>query len=238
VNATTIGGAAAEKIVDFGHEANVDLIILSSHGRSGLSGWNVSSVVQKIILRSFVSLMIVRAYQPVPEKLGELVYRRILVPLDGSQRAECVLSTAVSLARDHGAQLFLVHVVRRPEMPRRTALTKDDEELAEKVVRRNHQEAELYLEDLSDRLAVRNSVHVLLDNDPAMALQQFAKDSETDLVILSAHGYTGKRRWPYGSVAASFIAYGTTPLLTIQDIPKEEAEPTWAEALAQEQKGH
>ena len=80
------------------------LIILSSHGQSGLSEWNVSSVVQKIVLRARTSIMIVRAYQRIPPETAGLRYRRILVPLDGSQRAECVLPVAVTLARSHEAK--------------------------------------------------------------------------------------------------------------------------------------
>jgi len=74
---------------------------MSSHGQSGLSPWNVSSVVQQVILRAHRSLMIIRAYQPVTAELTSLRYRRIFLPLDGSQRAEMRLTLAESLARAH-----------------------------------------------------------------------------------------------------------------------------------------
>ncbi|MDY7076989.1 MAG: universal stress protein, partial [Chloroflexota bacterium] len=106
-----VEGRAAERIVEFARDQNVNLIVLSSHGRSGLSGWNISGVVQKIILRACMPTMIVRAYQSVAGDLSGLRYRRLLVPLDCSQRAECVLPLATTLARFHESQLLLAHVV-------------------------------------------------------------------------------------------------------------------------------
>jgi nucleotide-binding universal stress UspA family protein len=91
VESKLMEGQAADNIVLFVHQNNVDLIVLSSHGRSGLSGWNVSSVVQKTNLRAYTSVMIVRAYHPIAPTQEESGYRRLLVPIDGSLRAECVL---------------------------------------------------------------------------------------------------------------------------------------------------
>ena len=80
-------GASAEQIVEFSRTNDVPLIMLSSHGQSGLTGWNVSSVVQKVILRAHTSFMIIRAYQPTSTDIAGLHYHRLLVPVDGSQRA-------------------------------------------------------------------------------------------------------------------------------------------------------
>src|SRR3990172_9017511 len=92
-------GRPAEQIIEVAHSWNADLILMSSHGQSGLSPWNVSSVVQQVILRAHRSLMIIRAYQTVTTELTGLRYRKIFLPLDGSQRAEMSLTIADSLAR-------------------------------------------------------------------------------------------------------------------------------------------
>ena len=84
-------GKPAEQIIEVAHSWNADLILMSSHGQSGISPWNVSSVVQQVILRAHRSLMIIRAYQPVTAELTGLHYRKIFLPLDGSQRAEMPL---------------------------------------------------------------------------------------------------------------------------------------------------
>jgi nucleotide-binding universal stress UspA family protein len=231
-------GQAAERVLQYVRNRDVELIILSSHGRSGLSGWNVSGVVQKIILRAYVPTMIVRAYRPSFRELTGLRYRRLLVPLDGSQRAECVLPLATMLAYQHESQIILAHVVKRPEMPRRAPPTSDDIKLAKRVTERNQLEAAKYLEQLKSRLGLNAQIHLLVSDRVAATLHELVESEEIDLVLLSAHGYSGVAKWPYGSVTVSFIAYGTTPLLILQDLPLEEVEPTLAEVAAREHKGH
>ena len=59
-----------------------------------------------------------------------------------------------------------------------------------------------------------------------------------DLVVISAHGYSGNAKWPYGSLTTSFIEYGTTPLLIVQDLAPGEVALSEAQAAAREVKGH
>jgi nucleotide-binding universal stress UspA family protein len=237
-NRVTLDGAAAERVVEYTNQHDVDLIVLSSHGRSGLSGWNVSSVVQKIILRAYRSVLIVRAYVPTEHGVGSLEYQRLLVPLDGSVRAECTVPIAVALARAHGAELLLAHVVRKPEMPRRTRPTPEDLELASRIVERNTEVAAAYLGDLQSQVAAQADVSLSVSDDVTMALHNLADSKEVDMVMLCAHGYSGAPRWLYGSVTTSFIGYGSTPLLIVQDLSEEQIEPYGVELAIKEHKGH
>lgn len=237
VDQVLLEGSAAERIIEFAQHKEVDLIVISSHGQSGLSGWNISSVVQKVILGAYTPALIVRAYRPVPDDLTGLRYRRVLVPLDGSQRAECVLSLAAALVRSRDSTMLLAHVVAKPEAPRRIAMTDEEHELVDRLTELNRQQAREYLESVANRLSVDVEIHVLEGNTP-VALHKLVEVRDADLVVLNAHGYSGGAAWPYGSVALNFIAYGTTPLLIMQDIPKQEMEETEAEKVAQERKGH
>lgn len=228
-----IDGDAAEQILTFARENQIGLAILSSHGRSGLSGWNVSSVVQKVIMRAPISLMIVRAYQPAQPDLAGLRYRRVMVPLDGSPRAESVLPLATTLARAE-AQVVLAHVVQRPQMPRRTPPSQEDSDLADRIVERNRSEAEQYLETVRAQLpSTAVETRLLISNHAAVALHELAEQENADLVLLCAHGYSGELRWPYGGMAVGFVAYGSSPLLIFQDAPAREIAPTPAEVAAQ-----
>lgn len=224
--AVVLEGTAADRIISYAQEQQVDLIVLSSHGQSGLSHWNVSSVVQKILLRAYSSILLVRAQRPNPAELVGLHYRRILVPLDGSQRAECVFPTLNLLLQQHQATAVLVHVVAQPEMPRRAPLSPEDRQLAERLVTRNHEEATKYLAQVASYLAGPNSgmagagieTRVLVGESVIASLHDLAEKEAADLMLLSAHGYTCSRQHPYGSVGTSFIAYGNTPLLIVQDL--------------------
>jgi nucleotide-binding universal stress UspA family protein len=231
-------GQAAERIVEFAYSRDVDLILLSSHGRGGLSQWNISSVVQKVIWQAHMPMMIVRAYQTVPDATTQLRYERILAPLDGSQRAECVLPFANQLACSQGAELLLAHVVGRPEVPRHTPLTQEELELVDRLTEYNRLEVTGYLEDLAARLYCDVQPRLLSSKDAAAALHELVDQENVDLVVLSAHGYTSGTKWPYGSMALNFIAYGSTPLLIVQDLSPDELEKTRAEIAVGESKGH
>ncbi len=174
----TLEGDAAEQIIDFAHNNGVNLIILSSHGQSGLTGWNVGSVVQKIVMRARTSIMIVRAYQRRSADLAALRYQRLLVPMDGSHRAEWVWPLATTLARAEGAEILLAHVVKPPEMPRRLPPTAEDTELADRVVKRNQEEARRYVDELRSWMPTSVSVRgcVLVGDHVPATLHQLADD--------------------------------------------------------------
>jgi len=227
-------GQAAERVVEFSRHNDIHLIILSSHGQSGLSGWNVSSVVQKIILRAHTSILIVRAYQPTSTAVSGLRYRRLLLPLDGSHRAECTLPAAATLAHSHQARILLAHVIQRPIMPRQTPPTHEDIELADQVVERNRAEAVRYLNGLQSRLSGETQMRLLVSDHAAATLHELGDQEEIDLVLLSAHGLSAITRWPYGSVVCSFITYGAAPLLIVQDVPQDKIASTQAEVSFKE----
>jgi nucleotide-binding universal stress UspA family protein len=227
-------GRAAETVIVEAQEKGADLILLSSHGQSGLSGWNVSGAVQKILMRARTSIMIVRAYRPCTADLNGLTYKNILLPLDGTPRAESVFPVATALARANDAVILAVHVVHEPELPRRTPPGQEDLALAAQLTERNRAEAAEYLDSLNTQLDGKIETRLLVEGSVVTALQRLAEDENVDLVVLSAHGYSGDTRVPYGSVVISFIVYGTSPLLVIQDLPADRLQPSLAEQLARE----
>jgi nucleotide-binding universal stress UspA family protein len=241
-------GIPAEKVVAEGQPANailecarrnrVDLVVLCSHGASGLADWHIGGVAQKVLFRSYLSSLLIRAHQPIRVEEANLRYQRLLVPLDGSRRAECVLPFATSLARCHGAQLLLAHVFRRPEISRQLPVPPEDQGLADQIVAHNRAYMTEYFEQLKSRLPVDTGVHLLEGDDVAAALHELALSEKVDLVIMSAHGHVGGNYWPYGSVATNFIVYGATSLLLIQDLSETECAPTPVEVAMRDLREH
>lgn len=236
VDHTLLEGEAATRILEYAQNENVDLIILSTHGVSGLTSWNISSVVQKTVNRVHKPTMIVRAYQALPDDVTEVEYKRLLVPLDGSHRAECVLPLASRLAEYHNAELILAHVVRKPEVPRRGPPSEEDVALAQQLIERNREEAERYLKQIKRRYPGELKTHLFVGEDVADALHNLVDREKPDLVLMSAHGYSGSMQWPYGSLALNFIAYGETTLIIVQDL--YESLPSALEEASQEIQGH
>jgi nucleotide-binding universal stress UspA family protein len=225
IEATVLEGLAAESITEFAESKGVKLIILSSHGRSGLSQWGISSVTQKIIFSAPTSVLIIRAHQPAASASLERQYTRIMVPLDGSQRAENVLPMVTLLTRFHQSRIHIVHVVKTPEMARQMPLAREDVELSERIVTRNREEAIRYLDQVRQHSPLDGidvQTHLLTSDNAAAALHELAEKEGIDMVALSAHGYSGYNQWPYGSMVNNFIIYSKVPLLIVQDLPAKE----------------
>ncbi len=225
-------GLVADGITEYAKNQGMKLIVLSSHGRNGLTQWGISSITQKIILSAQTSLLIVRAHQ-YGIRSGELsetpLYQRILVPLDGSQRAENVLPIITQLAQFHKSQIHLGQVIQTPEMARQMPAAREDIDLSNQVVARNREEAERYLEQVKSRSYLEGiavQTHLITSDNAAVALHQLGEQENIDMVALSAHGYSGNHQWPYGSMVNNFIIYGKVPLLIVQDLPaKQELTP-------------
>ncbi len=117
-------------------------------------------------------------------------------------------------------------------MPRRLPRSAEDTELADRIVKRNEEEARRYVDEL--RSSMPSSVHgcVLVGDHVPATLHDLADEEGVDLVVLSAHGYSGGTRFLYGGVVTSFITYGRAPVLIAQDVPISEIEPNAAEIRA------
>jgi nucleotide-binding universal stress UspA family protein len=233
-------GRPAEQIVNFARAQHVDLVVLSSHGEGGLSGWALSSTVLMVVARTQNSVLVVPARTSEGRRIGEVRMRRVLVPLDCSPRAECILPLATALSRAHDAEIILAHVVPEPEMPRRLPPSGEDLAIASTLTERNRVEAERYLGELRDRFVQQNlriGTRIVVSSQRAPAIRAMADDTDVDLVMVTAHGKTGDVRERYGSVAGRLLEQSRRPILVLQDLGAGR-EPTPDEEAARSRPGH
>jgi nucleotide-binding universal stress UspA family protein len=219
-------GRAADEILNAAHDLQADLIVLSTHGATGQSRFHLGSTAQKVVSQAGRSVLIVRAAEGRGAEPAEALNRRILVPLDGSQRAQWALGLSSSIARVLDSELLLVHVVHTPELQGQAPVRSEERELARLVAARDRELAEEHLGQMKSVLAGSSLVvRTLLVDSPNVAetLCQIARDERVSLIVMSAHGSSGAAPWPYGSVADRLIAHGTTPLLVFQDLPAQGA---------------
>ena len=134
--------------------------------------------------------------------------RTILHPTDFSERSESAFHLACSLARDHGAQLIVLHVIPPPVSH------------GEVVAR---QQPNGYREQMCDWLhrlqAPRSGVeidHRLTDGEPHAEILRVAEDDRCDLIVMGTHGRTGLPRLLMGSVAEQVVRRAPCPVLTVK----------------------
>jgi nucleotide-binding universal stress UspA family protein len=250
VETVLLEGRPAENIVSFAHAENISLVVLSTHGRGGLSRWNLSSVAQKVISMIYLPVLLVRAYCPPESEETDIFYRRVLLPTDGSRRAECVLSVAIALQKGESprasaaqplesgadapqAKLVFASVLRTPEIPIPQPYGDEIDQLYQKLIAVSRKAVKQYLDTLKLRICVDCETYVIESDHVTNAIHDLVEKQNIDLVILSAHGYSGQFTYPYGSIAQNYIEHGAKPVLIIQDIPQSMIHATAAQIAAE-----
>jgi nucleotide-binding universal stress UspA family protein len=142
--------------------------------------------------------------------------RKILFPTDFSHTGDAALQLAVSLARDSGATLLIVHVEEPPVaygggemyygMPE--PATEDLQQMLRAVV---PSDPEVAFE------------HRLITGDPATTIVRFAEEQGVDLIVMGTHGRTGLTRLLMGSVAEVIVRKASCPVLTLRQPSRKDA---------------
>jgi nucleotide-binding universal stress UspA family protein len=142
------------------------------------------------------------------------MYKKILVPLDGSELAKMALDQAEKLAKTFDAEIILFQVV--PFMP----IYGSPELVTPLIVDEKQKEAaEKYLVNLGEELkkrGLRVAATVRTGQQVAVEIIDFAKEAGVDLIIMCTHGRSGISRWVMGSVAFKVVTRAETPILLIR----------------------
>lgn len=149
------------------------------------------------------------------------MYKKILVPLDGSKLAECVLPHVEGLVTcSPGAEVILVSVTERIAGLR--AIEDPNQPLGERLVPeavgKEEKQARKYLDKVAKTLeakGVKVLTEVLLGK-PAEEITLFATNERCDLIIMASHGRSGPSRWAHGSVAEKVFRANCAPLLIVR----------------------
>lgn len=186
IDTLVLRGDPARKLMDHARSEKFDLIALATHGRSGVGRVLFGSVADELLRRSRVPVYVARA------KASRPPFRRILVPLDGSERSASVLPLAGDVAQASGAKIVLLNVRAgdKAEQSLSASLTGALDTLAER--------------EIPARLRVRQG-------DPVEEI--LAAAQEADLVAIATHGRTGAARARFGSVTAAVLRDSPVPLL-------------------------
>ena len=196
VRSVNLAGNPAEEIVKYADSENTGLIVMSTHGQSGIRQWTIGSVANKVVRATKQPVALVRAEVPRPDVPRKDTLRKALLPLDGSKESEAALPYVAELASRLGMSVTLLQV-----------LAIGDKALAED-----------YLEKIGAQLK-QKGVTVesrVLFGEAATEIINLADEIHADVVAMSTHGRSGIGRWVLGSVAERVLYEGNTPLLLVR----------------------
>ncbi len=152
------------------------------------------------------------------------MYKKVLVPLDGSELAECALNHVKKLFQDGSVgELVLLNAVVI-ELPWRELTVGADEKLAMKFDYNAFKKvfvdkSKKYLASVQSRLSaegIKVQTETLESNDPSHTITDYAQDNGVDLIVIATHGYTGMKMMLLGSIALKVLHESNVPVLLIR----------------------
>ena len=146
------------------------------------------------------------------------MYKKILVPLDGSELAECVLPHVESIAKGCGARdVTFVRVVEPFRIPSGGEASFSEEDI-KRFNSESRKAAENYLSEIVSRVKYEetNVQSEVLVGKVVDTLADYATKTEADLIVIATHGRSGVSRWVYGSVTDRILRSACVPVLMVR----------------------
>lgn len=197
---------------------NADLIVISTHGRSGLEHLMMGSVAEHVTRLSEVPVLTVRPGEASPKKNFRL--KNILLLTDFSRNAAAAEPYAVEFARSRGAKILLVHVVDDSAYSADEPIPASTEGVAmEDWMETLAMTADKKLAEKAERLARKSGVKVTpvcVKGRIAEMISKLVQAQHVDLIVMSTHGFTGLSRLLIGSNAAKVVQTSVVPVLSIK----------------------
>lgn len=207
-----IDGDEASVIVDMAAQQEVDLIVMSTHGRSGFSRWMLGSVTERVLSFAPCPVLVIRDDTPL---------QHTLITLDGSQLAESAIGPGVEVAAQLGSKLTLLTVELAEELdPAFVAeLDRIESGLGTHAVHDFYNRTQTYLRRMAqriERISGQTAEIAPQKGHIVNTILDFIESEGVDLVVMATHGRSGLQRWLYGSTTAKVMRSAKCAMLIVR----------------------
>jgi nucleotide-binding universal stress UspA family protein len=226
VKAELLVGYAAEAILQYADKDGVDLILLASHGRSGIKRWTIGSVAGKVMSATKIPVWLIKSVGTKETPYDKWTNQTLIVSLDGSELAESILPHAEVLTKQRGDTPIDVVLVRVAEplniptyySPDISGVTLNWGNFIQQETQRRKQAAKEYLAKIEEQLKNKGITvrSVVIEGRPTDEVVEFVNKTPNSMIIMATHGRSGLSRLVYGSVAANVLNGVTRPMFIIK----------------------
>ncbi|XOV69483.1 MAG: universal stress protein [Verrucomicrobiota bacterium] len=207
-----ITGVPSQEITQAAKKRGHDLIIITTHGNTGLKHVLLGSTAERIVRHASTPVLVHRERR-TRTKSSVSHFKKILVPVDFSEKSRQTLAYAQSFAKDFGATIDIVHVVEPPAYPEfgyahlavkeRSAIQTAKGQMAH------------FLEKEKVDMDLINS-HSVKSGSAHFQITEWAKKKRSDLIILSTQGNTGLKHVLLGSTAERVVQHAACSVLVVR----------------------
>ena len=214
VDSRTLVGHPAEEIVDYADKADIGLIVMATHGQSGIRRWALGSVADKVVRATKRPVALIRAKGARPDVREKGILNKALIPLDGSKESEAAIPYIEELASKLKAEVVLLQVLT----PDYAAAISVEQLEQLKSLRTS---AKDYIEKVAAQLKQKGIVakaeyREVVPGAEAEEIIRLADETQADVVAMSTHGRSGVGRWVFGSITDRVLHEGNIPLLLVR----------------------
>ncbi|MCX6006729.1 MAG: universal stress protein [Chloroflexi bacterium] len=217
VKSVILSGQPAEKIVEYAENENIGLIVMATHGQSGIQRWAIGSVADKVVRATTRPVILIRAKSARPDVRVKGILNKVLVPLDGSKEGEAIIPYIEELASRFKLKVILIQILPNGYDAGYLYIP-----LSEKQMESDRAHAIDYLNNIGARLKEKGIVVEeglgigSRSGNMAEQIIQFADEAQVEFLAMTTHGRSGVGRWAFGSVAERVLQSGNTPLLLVR----------------------
>jgi nucleotide-binding universal stress UspA family protein len=222
-NCEVLGGAPPfDEICRLSQTVPADLVVMPTHGRTGLKHVFLGSTAERIVQHSSCPVLVARGSALQANNGSRFRIKTILVPVDFSNCSREGLRHAIAFANEFGAKIILLHATYLGYVYSCEGTAIYDIPGLQKAAR---QTAERKMRELVRSLdfgAVKFET-AFTDGSPVIDICTFAKDHDVDLIITSTHGFTGFTHVLIGSIAERVVRHAPCSVLVVPSHPHVRA---------------
>ena len=186
---------------------DIDLVVLGTHGRSGISRLFLGSVAEMVVRHAPCTVL------AVPTNGGKL-FQRVLCPVDFSAASRQALGLAVDLARAPDSSITLLHVIEPPHVYSEEPLAL---QIDGGIVARSQTLLDQWATDVTAKHRIKASAEIRIGRPGAEIREMIEQHGPFDLVAMGSHGRTGFRRFFLGSVAEKTLRHTHRAVLVARE---------------------
>lgn len=213
------GAPPFDEICRLAQQIPADLIVMPTHGYTGLKHVFLGSTAERIVQHSPCPVFVVRPRKRKSETGRTSTAHTILVPVDFSGCSREALRYAIGFANEFGARIILLHATYLGYIYSSEGTDLYDIPALQKTARKN---AERHMRELVRTVNFGRAKFetVFTEGSPVTDICAFAKDHGVDLIITSTHGLTGLKHVLIGSIAEQVVRHAPCSVLVVPSHPK------------------
>jgi nucleotide-binding universal stress UspA family protein len=213
------GAPPFDEICRVAQRIPADLIVMPTHGRTGLKHVFLGSTAEKIVRHSPCPVLVTRGNALQSKNGSRFTIKTILVPVDFSSCSRDGLRYAIGFANEFGAKIIVQHATYLGYIYSSEGNAIYDVRAMQETAREN---AERQMRELVHTVKFGRVKFgtVLTEGSPVLDICAFAKDRDADLIITSTHGLTGFKHVLIGSIAEQVVRHAPCPILVVPSHPQ------------------